>query len=192
MTRPTLLPRLLTTSAAVSVTAALGSLATVPGVRSESYQRLDKPAWQPPAQVFPIAWTGLYATIAGSSAVALTSLARRRERTPRALRTVRRPWRRRQAERPSAEALRRRSVRLRRALGLNLVLNAGWCWTFFRWQRLDVAVVNAAALAVSSADLARRVGAEHRTAGAWLVPYALWCTFATALTTSIAARNPRS
>ena len=45
-------------------------------------------------------------------------------------------------------------------------------------------------LTVSSADLARRVGAADRRAGLALTPYPVWCAFATALTVAIARRNP--
>lgn len=188
MRTASLFPRLLATSVAVAATAALGSAATVPAVDSAQYQRLEKPPWQPPAQAFPIVWTGLYAVIAGASATALTSLARQRARAEarEALRvSVQSP----RAAR--SERLRRRSRRLRIALGVNLALNAGWCWTFFRAQERDLAVLNAAALTLSSADLARRAGAARRGAGAALAPYAAWCGFATALSASIARRNPQ-
>lgn len=181
-------PRLLATSAAVAATAALGSAATVPAVDSARYQRLEKPPWQPPAQAFPIVWTALYAVIAGASASALTSLARQRTRAE-SREAARVPVR--GPRRSPAQLLRRRSRRLRLALGVNLALNAGWCWTFFRAQRRDLAVLNAAALTISSADLAHRAGAARRGAGAALVPYAVWCGFATALSASIARRNPQ-
>lgn len=46
----------------VLATAVAGSLFTAPD--SRSYKRLKKPSWQPPAAVFPLAWTLLYADIA--------------------------------------------------------------------------------------------------------------------------------
>ena len=42
------------------------------------------------------------------------------------------------------------------ALGVNLVLNAGWSWLFFRYHKLGASALGAAVLTVSSADLARR------------------------------------
>ena len=57
---------------------------------------------------------------------------------------------------------------------------------------LNLALVNAAALAASSADLARRVGCERRGWGAALALYAGWCTFAMALTGAISRRNPEA
>lgn len=81
-------------------------------------------------------------------------------------------------------------TRLIGALGVNLVLNAGWSWLFFRFHRPWVAAAQCAVLTVSSADLVRRVGAADRRAGIALAPYPAWCAFATALTLAIARRNP--
>ena len=71
-------------------------------------------------------------------------------------------------------------------------LNTGWNALFFRVSNLPVATVGAAALAVSSADLARRAATD----GGWQVwglrAYAGWCVFATALTGRIAQLNPRT
>jgi tryptophan-rich sensory protein len=62
---------LIATTAASAATAAVGALATRSG--SRWYQRLSKPSWQPPAQVFPLVWNPLYALIAYGGARALTS-----------------------------------------------------------------------------------------------------------------------
>lgn len=167
MTRaPKFWPRLVATSAAVAATAAAGGVATSSGTSSDWYRDLDLPDWQPSATVFPIAWTGLYALIDAGSAAALAEQARR------------------------AAAGQRPRSGLKRALAVNLVLNAGWCWSFYVRRDLALATVNAAALAASSADLARRVGRERPGWGRALGLYAAWCTFATALTAEIARRNP--
>ena len=42
------------------------------------------------------------------------------------------------------------------ALAVNLAVNAGWSWVFFRWHRLGPAVGVAGLLTLSSADLVRR------------------------------------
>jgi tryptophan-rich sensory protein len=60
---------------------------------------------------------------------------------------------------------------------------------FFRAHRLASAVAVAGALAVSSADLARRAGQGSPAAGWALVPYAAWCSFATVLSGVIWRRN---
>lgn len=91
-----------------------------------------------------------------------------------------------------ARTLRRAGTRRRgwsRAFAVNLALNAGWPWAFFRARRPSLAAAEAALLAVSTADLARRSGQVDRAAGLALLPYAAWTAFATALSTDIARRN---
>ncbi|SHN52176.1 TspO and MBR related proteins [Geodermatophilus obscurus] len=125
------------------------------------YRQLDKPPWQPPGWAFGPAWTVLYVLLAVAGGRALTV---------------------------AAAPARRRYLR---AYLANLALNAGWTWLFFRGRRPAVATAEAVLLAVSTADLARRSGVLDRRAGAALVPYGAWTTFAAALTASIARRNPR-
>ncbi len=72
----------------------------------------------------------------------------------------------------------------------NLTLNAGWTWAFFRARRPAAATAEAVLLAASTADLARRSWAVDRRAGAALVPYAAWTSFAAALSGAITRRNP--
>jgi benzodiazapine receptor len=149
------------TSAAVAATAVLGSVASA-DVQSPWYAQLRKPAIQPPGIVFPFVWTTLYTDIAVSSAVVIDRL---------------------QRSDPSAASA------YRRALAVNLVLNASWSWVFFKWHRLAPAIGVAGALAVSSADLARRADQADPHAAWARVPYAAWCSFATVLTTAIWRRN---
>jgi translocator protein len=52
-------------------------------------------------------------------------------------------------------------------------------------------VLGAAALTLSSADLARRAAAADPRAGAALSPYPLWCAFATVLSAHIWRLNRR-
>lgn len=150
------------TAAAVAATALVGSAASR-DVRSRWYARLRKPAFQPPGAAFPVVWTALYADVAVSSAATLDAL---------------------RADGRDAD-----SAVFRRALAANLVLNGAWSWVFFRWHRLGSAVAVAAALAASSADLARRAGRARPAAGAALSAYALWCAFATVLSAEIWRRN---
>lgn len=152
----------LATGTASAVTAAIGSVAGQ-GANSTWFRRLHKPPFQPPAVVFPVVWTALYADIAVSSAHAIDRL--------------------NQHDR-SADA-----QVYARALALNFVLSASWTWVFFRAHRLGTSVAVAAALAGSSADLVRRTGSASPAAGKALVPYAAWCTFATILSTAIWRRN---
>ena len=149
------------TASAVAACAVLGSLASRE-VSSSWYRALRKPPIQPPKQVFPIAWTVLYADIAATSAVALDRLG---QRDPAAVRAY------------------------VRALGINLVLNTGWSWSFFKLRRLGAATAVAAALTLSSADLVRRTGLAQWSTGVALAPYAGWCAFATVLSGAIWRRN---
>ncbi|RIJ76951.1 tryptophan-rich sensory protein [Nakamurella silvestris] len=155
---------LLGTGLAAAVTAAAGSLAVKPD--SPFYRSLKKPPFQPKPIVFPIVWTPLYADIAVTSAAALDRLAG-----------------------PENQGQRRA---LTGALAVNLALNTGWTWLFFRARRPWVATAECALLAVSSADLARRVGQADARLGWALSPYAAWCAFATVLSGTIARMNPRS
>ena len=154
-----------TTSAAVVGTAITGSLAT--DTSSTWYRRLNKPAIQPPAWVFPVAWTALYVDIA---TVVGHSLADLKERGA------------------SAENAAEHSE-LRTALAINLVLNAGWSALFFKGKAPGPATVEAAVLAASSADLVRRSRTVNPTRGAFLLPYAAWTAFATVLTATIWYQN---
>lgn len=153
---------LLIASAATGAAAVAGAVVSDP--ESDWYRSLDTPPWQPPAVAFPIVWTALYASIAGTSASAVTALGDR--------------------DKPGEVA------QYWSALATNLGLNAAWSAFFFRARSPWVAVAGAAALTVSSADLARRAGHAsdlHRKA---LLPYTLWCGFATLLSAEIARRNP--
>ncbi|MCD6640632.1 MAG: tryptophan-rich sensory protein, partial [Nocardioides sp.] len=110
---------------------------------------------------FPVVWTALYADLALVSATAVNEAERAGEADQAAA-----YW---------------------RALGANLLLNAGWSVLFWRLRSPALATLGAAALTASSADLARRAGSPGRARA--LVPYAAWCGFATVLSGEIARRN---
>jgi tryptophan-rich sensory protein len=156
------------TAAATAATAAAGGVATDPD--GGWYRRLRKPHWQPPAIAFPVVWTALYADLAMSSAVALDS-----NDVP---------------DTPGSKTRRQEIAAYRGALAVNLVLNASWSWLFWRARRPWLAAAECAVLTVSSADLVRRTHKLNRSAGVALTPYAVWCGFATALSTAIAKLNP--
>ena len=77
------------------------------------------------------------------------------------------------------------------ALAANLILNAGWSWLFFRYNKLGASAVGAVVLAASSADLTRRTAAAGQRAGVALLPYPLWCAFATVMSVHIWVLNRR-
>lgn len=149
---------LVATSLATAAAAIAGSVTSREGVRGW-YTTARKPDYVPPNAVFPVAWTALYVDIATTSAGVINRF------------------------RASGEHA--KSRRYVGALGLNLALNAGWSWIFFGRRKLGAASLAAAALAASSADLARRAADADPKLGVALAPYPLWCSFATVLSTDI-------
>ena len=145
-------PTLAATTLAVTAAAGTGSIAS-PGRTAGWYSRFRKPAYQPPGAAFPVVWTALYGDIAASSAVAIDRL--------------------------RAAGQHDKARRYVAALSVNLLLNAGWSWLFFRYHKLGASALGAAALTASSADLARRAAQADPRAGSALLPYPLWCAFAT-------------
>lgn len=146
------------TSLAVAATAATASVASR-DVTSRWYSRLRKPAYQPPRAAFPAAWTTLYGDIAVTSAATLDRL--------------------------KATGQHDKARAYAAALTANLALNAGWSWLFFRYHKLGAATIGAAALTASSADLVRRTAQATPRGALALLPYPLWCGFATVLSTHI-------
>jgi tryptophan-rich sensory protein len=125
------------------------------------YRRLRKPPFQPPPVAFPVVWTALYGAIGAGSAEAIDTL---------------------------TDDVRERFVG---ALAVNLVLNAGWTWCFFRLRRPWLATAESAMLTLSTADLVAQARAAGPRAYAPLLPYLGWTAFATALSGSIAWLNRR-
>lgn len=147
--------------AVVSAAAAFGAAST--DTTSRWYRKLAKPAWQPAPEVFPIAWTTLYALTAAASTGVLTRL-RRAGKADQA-------------------------GEYRRSLVTNMAINAAWPYVFFEKQELGAGSVVAAALAVSSAELARKAGKAGGLCGLAMLPYAAWTAFATGLSSSIWLEN---
>lgn len=157
---------LIATGLATAGAAAIGSVASKSAVQ-EWYPTIDKPRYVPPDAVFPVAWTSLYGIIATTSASAIDGL------------------------RSDGDDAKARAYVT--ALATNLALNAGWSWLFFRLHKLGPSAIAAGALAVSSADLARRTAAVNPRAGLALALYPAWCTFATVMSTDIWRLNrPRA
>lgn len=124
------------------------------------YQQLQKPSWQPPDWVFGPVWTLLYALAALAGVWA---------------------W---QAAHSAAE---RGNVLL--LFSQNAALNVLWSLLFFRLQRPDWALVEVGVLWASTGLLVVGIARLHRAAGAVLVPYWAWVSFAAVLNYAIVARN---
>lgn len=138
---------------------AISGALTAPAIRTW-YRRLDRPAWNPPDGVFGPVWTTLYA----SMGIALVRVVR--------------------SDRP-AEA-RRFAIGL---FGLQLALNFGWSWIFFVEHEIGLAVAEVLALWLAIAATAVAFGRIAPAAGALLVPYLAWVTFAAALNFAVWRRN---
>jgi tryptophan-rich sensory protein len=124
------------------------------------YRSLRKPVWQPPPWAFGAVWTPLYAMIAYAGGRALRGSCKRRER-----------------------------VRVAVSLAVNLTLNAGWSWLFFRLRSPKAGLAGTLLLDLSNVELVHRTAQTDRTAAKALLPYAAWCLFATALNGAIARQN---
>ena len=123
------------------------------------YAELTKPAWNPPNWVFGPAWTILYALMAISA------------------------WR---VWRHGGWALQKS------ALGLFLLqwaLNAMWTPLFFGWHQVGWALVEILILLLAILATLRVFWRVDRLAGALLLPYATWVTFAAMLNGAIWLMN---
>lgn len=123
------------------------------------YRSLKKPSWQPPPSAFGAVWTPLYVSLVACGGRAL--------------------------QRGSPDERRRWAA----ALAVNLTLNAGFGWAFFKARTPYAGLAVTAATALSSWDLVRRAARIDRSTSLALTPYAAWCTFATALNAEIARLN---
>jgi benzodiazapine receptor len=143
----------------VAVGAAAAAGARAVDPDSAWYRVLAKPSWQPPPRAFGMIWTPLYASIT---------------------------W-------AGGHAVRRAGGRQRNALiaslAANLILNAAWNWMFFGLRSPRAGLAGTVLLDISNAGLIRRAACTDPGAAAALVPYALWCGFATVLNADIVRRN---
>ena len=145
----------------VLATLAVGVLSSLAGgdVRTV-YDALVKPAFAPPAWVFPVVWTGLYVLL-GFAAYLIWSAG------------VKQPGVR--------EAL--------FYYVLNLIANFFWLPIFFRWQMVWFALVWLGMMLILAAILAVQFYRINRGAGVIVLLYLLWLLYAFALNGSIAWLN---
>ena len=150
---------LITVPAIVIVGTLMGYLSNS-GFSNSWYAGLTKPAFQPPAWVFGVVWTILYALMGIALAMVLN-------------------------EPPSQ----RRSNALW-LFGGQLALNFAWSPVFFGMQMIDVALVIILVMlfmATAAANLFRRI---RKLAGWLLLPYLAWLCLATALNYETGRLNP--
>lgn len=146
---------------ALGVTALAAAIGSVASIKAaDFYAALARPTWAPSPGVFGPVWTVLYLMMALAAWLV---------------------WRR--AGLPAATG----------PLALYLVqlaLNAAWTWLFFRWRLGALAFVEILLLWLVLLVTIVAFWRVRAVAGALLLPYLAWVSFATALTAAIWRRNP--
>jgi len=138
------------------VTAVAASVGALASTQApEFYETLVKPAWAPPARIFGPVWTVLYLLMAVAAWLVVRHAGWRAARTALIL------------------------------YGLQLLSNALWTWLFFAWRSGIVAFADIAALWALAAATLWAFWQARRLAGALLLPYLIWISFAGALTLAV-------
>ena len=126
----------------------------------EWYLSLDKPVWTPPGWIFPPVWTALYAMMGIAAWLAWKERGWRRAAIPLSIFIV------------------------------QLLLNAAWSWLFFGLHRPGLALLDIIALWIGILATVIAFWRVRPAAGALLIPYLAWVSFATVLNAEIWRRNP--
>ena len=138
--------------------------AAVGGVASANadgfYQQLAQPGWAPPPWLFGPVWSVLY-VLMGIAAWLV--------------------WRERGFRGARGALI---------LFGVQLAANALWTWLFFAWRRGALAFAEVLLLWVLVAATLVAFRRVRPLAGALLVPYLLWVSFAAALTFAVWRMNP--
>ena len=143
-------------------TVLLGFLSSALGgsPQSDWFIELAKPSFYPPAVVFPVVWSVLYAAM--GAALAMVLVARR----------ARWRW-------PAVAAF-----------GAQLALNLAWSPLFFGAHRIGWALADIAALALAVVVTLVLFARVRRNAALLLLPYLAWLCFAGLLNWQLLALNP--
>ena len=112
------------------------------------YEGLAKPPLTPPGWVFPVAWGALYAAMGVALYLYVTARERPMPRLPLAL------------------------------FATQLLLNGLWSWLFFGLHRPGLALFDLALLWLVLIATIATFWRRRRAAGALLVPYLVWVSFA--------------
>lgn len=124
------------------------------------YQNLKKPQWNPPDWLFAPAWTVIYCLIVWSCGLT---------------------W--------NTASAAGQTFWVTASFSINAVLNAAWSILFFALKRPDWALIDAALLWISTGSICTIAWTHSTVAGALLIPYLLWVSFATILNLSIVKLN---
>jgi tryptophan-rich sensory protein len=144
------------------ITFAASAIGAIASVNSpEFYRQLDRPPFAPPAWLFGPVWTVLY-ILQGIAAWLI--------------------WRER--------GLKQAAVPLTLFVA-QLAVNALWTWLFFAWRMGGASFAEILVLDVMIVATIVLFWRIRPLAGALLLPYLAWVTFASVLTYSIWQRNPQ-
>jgi tryptophan-rich sensory protein len=123
------------------------------------YQDLVRPTWAPPGWLFGPVWTTLFALMAIAAWLVWRARGWQGARTPLTV------------------------------FVFQLVFNALWSWLFFAWRMGTAAIVDVLLLWVLIVVTLVLFWRVRPLAGALLLPYLLWVTYASALTIWIVRHN---
>ena len=145
----------------IAVTFVAAAIGSIASIQApEFYLALNRPSWAPPPNVFGPVWSVLYLLMAIGAWIVV-----RVDGWPRA--------------KPAMMLY-----------GAQLALNALWTWLFFYWHSGAAATVDIIALWLLVAATIVTFARTHKLAGALLLPYLAWVSFATALTWAVWHANP--
>lgn len=124
------------------------------------YSLLSRPSWAPPAAWFGPVWSVLYVLMAVAAWLVWRESKQSSARTPLLLYV------------------------------LQLAFNALWSWLFFAWRLGALAFIDALLLLALIGATVVSFWRVSRLAGALLLPYLAWVSFATVLTWVVWRNNP--
>jgi tryptophan-rich sensory protein len=146
----------------IALTFAAAAVGALASVNAQSfYAELFQPAWAPPAWLFGPVWSALYALMAIAAWLV---------------------WRAHGFFGAARVAL--------VLFIVQLAFNALWSWLFFAWRQGALAFAEVLVLWCLIAATLVAFWRLARLAGALLVPYLCWVTFAAVLTFAVWQRNP--
>lgn len=162
MTHPTVRQQLVGLLVCLLVTFAAAAIGSIASVDAASfYAQLRQPDWAPPASIFGPVWTVLYFLMAVAAWLVWRVSGFRAARTPLVLFLV------------------------------QLVFNAAWSWLFFAWHLGAASFANIVVLWVLLVATLIAFWRVRPVAGALLIPYLAWVSFAAALNYAVWQLNPQ-